>query len=244
VIIAAAQINPFKGDVTRNLEVHKHFILRASQKNSQLIVFPEMSLTSYVRKEAANLSFAPNDERLDSLRILARQQNIIVIAGAPIALKDKLFIGAFIFYPDGTSSIYTKQYLHPGEEEFFSPAYEHNPIITLDDERIALAICADIDNPKHPSDAAKAGATIYIPSIFFSREGIPEANAMLAIYAKQHSLNIMMANFCGPVWERIAGGGSGFWAADGTQLGVLDESRPGLLIAAKHRNRWSVSLGQ
>jgi predicted amidohydrolase len=244
VIIAAAQIHSFKGDINRNLEVHRHFIMRASQRKSRLIAFPEMSLTSYVREEAAALSFAPNDERLDRLRILAKRQNIIIIAGASIALKDKLFIGSFIFHPDGTSSIYTKQYLHAGEEEYFSPGSEHNPIITLEDERIALAICADIDNPRHASDAAKAGANIYIPSIFFSREGISEAHAMLASYAKQHSLNIMMANFCGPVWDRVAGGGSGFWEADGAQLGVLDGSHPGLLVAAKHPDCWSVSFEQ
>jgi predicted amidohydrolase len=244
MIIAAAQINAVKSEIFRNLEDHERFVLRASEMNAQLIAFPEMSITSYVREEARSLSLTPDDERLDRLRILAKQRSIIIIAGAPIVLKDKLVIGSFVLYPDGTSAIYAKHYLHPGEEEFFSPAFEHNPLILLEDEKIALAICADIDNPQHPADAAKAGATIYMPSIFFSREGIQEAHMMLSSYAKHHSLNIMMANFCGPVWEREAGGGSGFWTTDGTRLGVLDGTRPGLLVAAKHLNRWSVTLDQ
>jgi predicted amidohydrolase len=244
MIIAAAQIESVKGDIARNLDAHKQYVLRAREKNAQLIAFPEMSITSYVREEARELSFARDDEQLDDFRILAKQQNIIIIAGAPIAIEGKLLIGSFIFYPDGSSAVYAKHYLHPGEEEFYSPALELNPLITLGDERIALAICADIDNPQHPADAAKAGASIYMPSIFFSREGIQEAHSMLAAYAKQHSLSIMMSNFCGPVWERVAGGGSGFWTTDGTPLGVLDRTRPGLLVATKHLDRWSVSLEQ
>jgi len=183
MIIAAAQIQSVKGDIPRNLEFHEQFVLRASEMNAQLIAFPEMSLTGYVREEARALSFARDDKRLDRLRILARQRNIIIIAGAPIAVEDKPFIGSFVLYPDGSHVFYAKHYLHPGEEEFFSPSLEHNPVIALEDERIVLAICADIDNPQHPSDAAKAGATIYVPSIFFSREGIQEAHTMLAAYA-------------------------------------------------------------
>jgi predicted amidohydrolase len=244
MIIAAAQIKSVKGDIPCNLDVHKQYVLRAHQRNAQLIAFPEMSITSYVREEARDLSFAPDDERLDDLRILAKQRNIIIIAGAPIAIEDTLLIGSFVFYPDGSSAVYAKHYLHPGEEEFFSPALEHNPLIALEDEKIALAICADIDNPQHPADAAKAGASIYMPSIFFFREGIQEAHATLASYAKQHSMSILMANFCGPVWTREAGGGSGFWTTDGTPLAVLDGSRPGLLVATKHPDHWSVSLEQ
>jgi predicted amidohydrolase len=244
MIIAAAQFNPVKGDISHNLQIHEQLILRASEQRAQLIVFPEMSLTSYVREEARSLSFASRDSRLDGVRNLAKQRNIIIIAGAPIAVMDLLFIGSFILYPDGSSAIYAKHYLHPGEEEFFSPSLEHNPIIEMEDDRIALAICADIDNPQHAADAAKAGATIYMPSIFFSREGIQEAHTLLASYAKQHRMSIMMANFCGPVWERIAGGGSGFWTANGTQIELLDANRPGLLVAAKYRDRWSVTLEQ
>jgi hypothetical protein len=36
----------------------------------------------------------------------------------------------------------------------------------LGTEKIALAICADIDNPKHPEAAKRDHSTLYIPSIF------------------------------------------------------------------------------
>ncbi len=45
--IALAQISPFLGDVSRNLDLHLEYAEKARQAKADLLVFPELSLTGY-----------------------------------------------------------------------------------------------------------------------------------------------------------------------------------------------------
>jgi predicted amidohydrolase len=238
MILASAQIKPNRGDIKNNLVDHYRLIELASDNHAELIVFPEMSITGYEREDAASFSFSANDPRLDTLKTLAMKRNIIIIAGAPIKIHSDLFIGEFILFPDKTVSMYTKQFLHPGEEISFTPSFDYNPIIELGTERISLAICADIDNPLHPEHAHKAGTTMYIPSIFFSPQGIPEAHTVLRSYAKKYSMNVLMSNFSGESWGRPSGGRSAFWNQQGELIAEMNDSNSGLLIVERKNNVW------
>jgi predicted amidohydrolase len=242
MLIAAAQTQPTRYNILANLANHYQMIEISAAQGVQLIAFPELSISGYEQMAAQELAFTATDQRLDHLRDLSVQHNMVVIAGAPIQIEDQLYIGSFILKPDRSISIYTKQYLHPGEEEYFDSSFNFNPLIELDKERISLAICADIDHPEHAQDACQRGATLYIPSIFFSPRGIPEAYKNLGNYAKQHAMNILMANFCGHVWENEAGGRSAFWNKNGELLGELDDQHPGLLVVEKIENKWNVQI--
>ena len=160
MIIASAQTKPQNEDINRNLHDHYRLIRLAADNGVKLIAFPEMSITGYVRELAKKLSFIENDSRLDKLRELAVDNDMIIIAGAPIKMDSGLYIGSFVILPDNSISIYTKQFLHAGEDEFYAASFDYNPIINLDGERISLAICADIENPLHADKANKANCTI------------------------------------------------------------------------------------
>jgi predicted amidohydrolase len=129
MILASAQTKPKRGDIEYNLKDHYRLIEKASDQGTDLIVFPEMSITGYEREDAYKFTFSENDSRLDNLRKMAHDKKIIIVAGAPIIIDLDLFIGSFILYPNGSISIYTKQFLHLGEEEFFKSSFEYNPII-------------------------------------------------------------------------------------------------------------------
>lgn len=238
--IAAAQIAVEVGESEANLEQHYRMISMAAEQSVQLIAFPEMSITGYCREEGKALAFDEHDERMNALKALAQKHQIIIIAGAPIVLADKLFIGAFVLYPDGTQSIYTKQYLHDGEELFYDASLDNNPIIEIGAEKISLAICADINNPRHPQSAKQAGSTLYLPSIFYSEGGINGGHQQLMEYAKKHSLAILMANFCGTHWGTKSGGQSAFWDQKGNLLTSLDNSE-GLVVVEKKNQDWVLS---
>jgi len=203
----------------------------AAEKGARLIAFPEMSLTGYMRENAAKFALTPEASELLPLKHAAQEMNIVVVAGAPLVVDGKFYIGSLIFTPEGKTLVYTKQYLHPGEEVAFESTFSYNPTITIEGKKITFAICADIDHPEHPDAASKAGGTIYIPSIFFSKNGIPDAYQKLRNYSKAFSLNILMSNFCGECWGTEAGGRSAFWSDKGELIASLDEKNPGLLIA-------------
>jgi predicted amidohydrolase len=239
MILAAAQTKPKRGDFKENLLDHYRLIEIASDEGANLIVFPEMSITGYEQENANQLTFSLNDSRLDKLIKLAVEKKIIIIAGAPIRINSDLFIGEFIMQPDKSTIIYTKQFLHPGEKEYFKSSFKYNPTITFDDERMSLAICADIDQPLHTENASKAGCSIYIASIFFSPKGIPSAHNSLSGYAKNFSMNILMSNYSGDSWGQPSGGRSAFWTKDGRIIAEMNDSNSGLLIVEKSNGIWT-----
>ena len=51
--IALAQFNTKLGEVQANLETHLELIAEAKQKGSDLLIFPELSLTGYVLQDLA-----------------------------------------------------------------------------------------------------------------------------------------------------------------------------------------------
>jgi predicted amidohydrolase len=184
------------------------------------------------------LAFIVDDLRLNGLMQLSVDKKIIFVSGAPILIGNDLFIGAFILKPDASISIYTKQFLHAGEEVFFKSTCDYNPKIMLNDAQISISICADIDNPLHAEHANKHGASIYIASLFFTPNGIPNAYKTLSDYAKRYRMNILMSNFCGQSWELDSGGQSGFWDNNGKLIANLNDKDPGLLIVENDDNSW------
>jgi predicted amidohydrolase len=236
--IAVAQISAKDGNIIENLKEHYRLIEIAADNGVQLIAFPEMSITGYQREFAEKLSFTEYDSRLDKLRTLAVDKNMIIIAGAPIKIGLGLFIGSFVIFPDGSISIYTKQFLHSGEDTFFSSSFNYNPIINLENERISLAICADINNPLHIRNASKLNNTIYIASIFFTPKGILEAYDLLSDYAKSYSMNVLVSNFSGVSWGLDAGGKSALWSEKGDLIAGLDNCSTGLVIGQKDKDAW------
>ena len=238
MILASAQTKPKRGDIDSNLIDHYNLIELASKNQVDLIVFPEMSITGYEREKARDLAFTETDSRLDKLCQLSVDTKMILIVGAPILINDKLFIGAFILKPDHSISIYTKQYLHSGEEEYFDSSFDYNPLINLDKEQISIAICADIVNPKHADSARKSGSTLYIASIFFTPNGISDGHKTLSDYSKQHNMNVLMSNYCGQSWGLDSGGQSAFWNYNGDLIASLDNQDSGLLIVEKLNNSW------
>ncbi|MBI3233918.1 MAG: carbon-nitrogen hydrolase family protein [Bacteroidetes bacterium] len=237
--IAAAQTIPKEGNIKINLQDHCRLAELAADNGAQLVVFPEMSITGYQKELGNKLSFAENDSRLDVLRQLSAKRNIIIIAGAPIKISHKLYIGSFILSPDNSVLIYTKQFLHQGEEIFFSSSDEYNPILELDDERISLAICADITNPEHPANAGKNKSTLYIASIFYSPKGITEAYGQLSAYANQYSMNILMANYGGESLGSPSAGQSAFWDATGEIITSTEEPGERLMLVYNGNKHWA-----
>ncbi|UII31412.1 carbon-nitrogen hydrolase family protein [Fulvivirga ulvae] len=238
MIIAAAQTVPVRGDIPANLERHYELIREASEHGVQLIAFPELSITGYERELAHKYSFTPDDSRLDKLRQLSQQHHMIIIAGAPVYTHGLLFIGSFVILPDGQLALYTKQFLHEGEDEFFASSFDHDPVISLEGETIRLAICADIENRKHPEKAAKKNASFYIASIFYSPGGIAGAHRLLSEYASGYQMPVLMSNFGGASWGSPSGGQSAFWDKHGGLVTEASVSGEELIISERISGQW------
>ena len=138
-----------KRDIERNLDKHLKFINNALEKQPDLLMFPELSLTGYEPELARSLAIHSDDSRLTPLQEISNQYNIILCVGAPTINNDDLFISMIIFHPYKERVTYSKQYLYPSEEGIFTAG--HTPCIIPYDEknRIAPAICYELSNSEH-----------------------------------------------------------------------------------------------
>lgn len=239
MIIAAAQINSIVGNKSENLKRHLEMIDLAALHKVDLISFPEMSLSGYTRSQGKNLVVKPTDPELQILQKKAEDHGMVIVVGAPIEIEKVLYIGSYILMPDGTLKIYTKQFLHDGEEKFYKSSFDYNPNIKIKDEIISFAICADINHDQHPKNARNNQCSLYLPSIFFSKKGINSGAQQLSKYANVYTMNILMSNYSGEVWGLEAGGKSGFWTNDGTQISSLAAKEQGLLLIEKSGEQWT-----
>ncbi len=230
MIIASAQTIPKDGDIDSNIQDHCRMTLVAADSKAQLVLFPEMSLTGYMLGDAAAHAFQENDTRLQPLQEISDERNIIIIAGAPITTNDKLHIGAFILQPNKAVQLYTKQFLHTGEEVYFEPGDIHNPVLEAAGEKISVAICADITSPLHPENAAKKNTTLYVAGIFYSPGGLAEGYDYLSSYAKLYNMHVLMANYGGPSCQIPSGGQSAYWNKHGKLIVHASKDKEELLI--------------
>ncbi len=202
-----------------------------------MIIFPEMSLTGYERKFARSQSPQQDARLLLELQNLAGNKNIVIVAGAPIEIEFKLYIGSFIFFTNGSKKIYLKQFLHPGEEEYFSSRMDYDPQYWYQNEKAAFAICYDIENDKHVIAAAKRNSNLYIASIFYSMSG-DCGHKRLREIAEKYKMNVIMANFVGHCWDKKAGGRSAVWSKSGELAASCNDESECILIAEMHNDQW------
>jgi predicted amidohydrolase len=237
LVVAAAQTSSIKGDIEANVQAHAEWALVAVDHGAGLIVFPELSLTGYEPELAASLVLTPEDERLRSLRDLARRHGTTMIAGAPIASGvRKPHLGALIFCPERTV-VYAKQHLHSGEDRFFTPG-KRACVMDVKGVRVGVAICADTARASHPQEAAASGAAVYVAGVLIPESGYAADAALLCSYAKEHRMLVAMANHSAPSGGWIPVGKSAIWDERGARIACALDAEPTLVIAEKVAAHW------
>ncbi|MCS5423004.1 MULTISPECIES: carbon-nitrogen hydrolase family protein [Psychrilyobacter] len=233
--IAVAQISSIKGDVSVNINLHLKAIKKAKTEDISIIVFPELSLTGYEPEIAEYLAFKIDDIRLLPLIEAAKDNNMYLVVGAPIKKDELLQIGAIIISPKGEVSTYSKMNLHSGENAYFSSGKSH-VFLEIENKKIAIAICADTNNPEHVKKCVNEGADIYLAGVLITENGYQADTKKLKDYALNHKILVGMANHNAPTggWEPI--GKSSIWSPIGDV--VMTNNKNSLVIAEEIERRW------
>jgi predicted amidohydrolase len=228
--VAVIQSLARPGDVPGSVARHVELAHRAAREGARLAVFPELSLTGYDRGLTRSDAIAPDDARLNSLQRVADQQGLLIIAGAPLDSPGGLLIGALCFVPHRGVVTYSKRFLHEGEEVAFvaGPGGES---LMLDGETVCVAICAEIAHPEHAREAAANGAGIYAASCFITPGGYAHDAGLLAGYAQEHRMAVLMANYGAPTSQWQSAGGSAIWSSDGSLLAKGPSEGEAVVIA-------------
>ncbi len=212
-----------------NIEDHKAWIKLAVLHKTDCIIFPELSLTGYEPELAKKLAISPNDDRLDDFQKLSNEHNIVIGVGVPTKSNTGICISMIIFQPTTERVTYSKKYLHIDEEPFFVPGENIKPL-TINEEKIAIAICYEISAQEHIDQAIKNKATIYMASVVKFINGIEKANHRLTEIAKTHHIPVMMSNAIGKADNGECAGNSSVWDETSHKIGQLDNTTEGILV--------------
>ena len=165
--ISIAQIDCVLGEIEPNLEKHYQQIEQAIEAKSDLIVFPELSLTGYFLKDAVfQVALHDSDAKLNRLKELSKH---IGIAVGLVELSDRLefFNSQFLFHGGELIAKHRKVYLPTyslfEEKRYFS---EGTRIRAFDTPfgRLGMLICEDQWHPTSALIQAHDGAQIIIVS--------------------------------------------------------------------------------
>ncbi|WP_095093294.1 carbon-nitrogen hydrolase family protein [Pseudomonas sp. Irchel 3A5] len=238
-VLAAAQCAVHAGDINANVKLHSEFMQHAHEHGVHLLVFPELSLTGYEPTLAEALTQDVDSPVLLPLRQLAQETSMTTVVGLPLSMPghEKPLIAAFILHGDGSVGVYTKQHLHPGEEQYFS-AGNGGDLINIAGVPTALSVCADFSHPEHPSAAARQGARVYASSVLIGETGYPKDSALLQGYSQLHGMAVLMANHGGPTGGWAAAGRSAFWDEKGVCVASTSGVGNRLLVVSKHLHGW------
>lgn len=239
ITIAGAQSTSTPGDVASNVRKHCELIARAHVAGVHILVFPELSLSGYELAQLEACAVLPDDACLEPIRRSARAMDMTVVVGAPLANAAGLpAIAALTFFPDGGHSVYCKQYLHPGEDQYVGAGIRGGTRHSLYGEVLAQAICADTSHIAHARAAANLGASLYLAGVLVSETGYATDARNLQRYAGQFQMGVLMANHGSPSGGYKAAGKSAFWASGGELIAAAPGAGDGLLIVSKESGVW------
>lgn len=238
--ICAAQIKPVTGDIEANIIKHQQWIELAVSSGAELIFFPELSLTSYEPKLAAQLASTQDDARLNVFQKLSDAHNIIIGVGLPTPAATSPRISMVVFQPARARLTYSKQQLHSDELPYFECG-EQGLVFTAGGQVLAPAICYESLQPSHAEQAAAAGANVYLASVAKSERGVAKAYAHYPVIARQHAMLVVFANALGACDDFVSAGQSAVWLKDGQLAGKIEGEREGLIMVDTLTNEVSVT---
>jgi predicted amidohydrolase len=227
--ICLAQIQSEKGNILKNIQNHQIFVERAIELNSDLIVFPELSITNYEPELANELASDIKDSIFNPFQDLSDRNKIIIGIGMPTKATDGINISMLIFQPNKERTVYSKYLLHSDELPYFIPSNKQ-PFLKLKGKNIALGICYETLQREHFIKAKENKADVYIASVSKPDRGTDKAYVHFPAIAKEFEIPILMCNSIGYSDNFIANGLSSVWNKKGELIGHLDKENQGLLI--------------
>lgn len=240
--IAAAQSCSITGAVTENIDHHIALVRLATEKGAQVILFPELSLTGYEPSIAASTALSPTDPALGPLQATADDLNTTLIVGCPIRSQgSKPYLGAFIIRPGQEIGIYRKRFLH-GEEKVHFSSSKNLVVLETHGKSMAIAICADINNPTHARDLAEHHPAIYAAGVAMTPEDIQRAEKSMSDRAQRYGFVAVMANYAAPTGTYETGGRSAVWNKNGDIMAQAPESGECLVLACLTPSGWVGSI--
>jgi len=232
--VSVAQINVTLLDLEANFSKHADYIRQAQQQGSDLLLFPELSLTGYqLGRNVPQAAMTADDERLLALAAIAPE--ITVVAGFVEQATPGEYYNACAILGDGqVQAVHRKLNLptYGGLEEgkWYSRGQTLTKAAVTPEWHASTLICADLWNPAlvHCAMLQKPElllAPVNSASAIVSDEFSNEQNWLtnIGFYAMTYGTPVLMANRYGPEGDAHFWGGSRILGPRGELLAAAEE---------------------
>lgn len=211
--IILAQINSTVGDFTKNIARHVEAAKKARADNTDLIVFPELSLTGYPPEDLLLRPAFIKAAMTALTTCMAAITDIYCIVGHPLMENNLIYNACTLFFNGQIIAQYKKQCLPNNdvfdEYRYFTPG-NNTCLVNIKNIPVSIIICEDVwhEGPLEKS-AANGAKLIIIPNASpFEVEKHHLRQAILTEKAKQHRVAILYTNLIGGQDELVFDGGS------------------------------------
>lgn len=211
-------------------------IRAAASGGAKLAVLPEGTLPAYVlgpeRFEASEIA-----EAVAACAQLARELQIVLVAGAARAEGDRVFNSALVFDTDGSlAGSADKHFLWHFDRQWFAPGERLQPVRTSLGV-LGVLICADGRIPTIARALVDRGAELLVMPTAWVTSGRDPANLeniqadlLARVRARENGVPFIAANKCGVELHSVAYcGKSQIIQADGSIRAIASEITPEVL---------------
>lgn len=227
--ICIIQVKSLKGEVEANIKNHLNAVKQVIKFKTDLIIFPELSITGYEPNLAKELVRDVDDKIFNPFQKLADENATCIGIGMPTHHINGINISMMIFQPNKKRIVYSKRILHTDELPYFKNGTDQ-PFLNINGKKIAIGICYETLQREHFINAIDNEAEIYIASVAKSKRGIEKAYLHFPSIAKEFGIPILMSNCVGYCDNFLSNGKSSIWNNRGRLINQLDEENQGVLI--------------
>lgn len=221
--ISIAQINTTVGDLEANQSKIISYIEKARQDRSDVIVFPELTVTGYPPEDLLHKPYFVDQNMTSAQKIAEATQDICAVYGF-VESQNGLYNSAAIAHNGKLISTYQKQLLPNygvfDEKRYFTHG-ENTKIYRLSGVNIGINICEDVWSHSGPiKEQSDSGAELILninASPYHVNKQF-ERTAMLSRRAKDNNVHIVYVNMVGGQDELVFDGGSVVLDPEGATL--------------------------
>ncbi|MDP8266859.1 MAG: NAD+ synthase [Candidatus Aceula meridiana] len=236
--IALAQINTTVGDLNGNAEKIVSAIQKARAMSSDVVVFPELSITGYPPEDLLLKKHFIDDNLATLKTVTPHTKNITVVIGFVDRDSQKsLFNAAAVIANGKLKSVYRKNNLPNygvfDEKRYFQKG-EKVKIFSCDGISLGISICEDIWSDNGPCMLqAKAGAQILLnlSASPYHLGKMKQREKVLSACAKKLKATVCYCNLVGGQDELIFDGGSFFVDPKGKTFATGKQFEEDLIVA-------------
>lgn len=193
VRVAVCQLAPRIGDAAGNLDRAVAAVSAAADAGAQLIVLPELATSGYVFRdleevrEVAEPADGPTTRRLAAL---AKQRDLVVVAGFPERSGNLLYNSAVLVDQSGIRAVYRKAHLWDQESDFFTPGSAPPPVVDTAVGRVGMVVCYDLEFPEWMRAVALQGADVVCAPTNWPAEARPGDERPIEVVRVQASASV------------------------------------------------------